>query len=74
MLHQIGVSFDLFCDARKHKIKIWNEIIPRKNGSMQFTVSVQLREFVTLNYLGQSKGEIWTALENLKPKNNLNFI
>ena len=21
MLHQVGVSFDLYCDARKHKIK-----------------------------------------------------
>ena len=23
MLHQVGVSFDLYYDARKHKIKIW---------------------------------------------------
>jgi len=22
VLHQVGVSFDLYCDARKHKIKI----------------------------------------------------
>ena len=22
MLHQVGVSFDLYCDARKHRIKI----------------------------------------------------
>ena len=22
-LHQVGVSFDLYCDARKHKIKRW---------------------------------------------------
>ena len=23
MLHQVGVSFDLYYDARKHKIKMW---------------------------------------------------
>jgi hypothetical protein len=23
VLHQVGVSFDLYCDARKHKIKIY---------------------------------------------------
>ena len=23
MLHQVGVSFDLYCDARKRKIKMW---------------------------------------------------
>ena len=23
VLHQVGVSFDLYCDARKHRIKIW---------------------------------------------------
>ena len=28
MLHQVGVSFDLFYDARKHKIKIVGDLIP----------------------------------------------
>ena len=23
VLHQVGVSFDLYCDARKHKIRIY---------------------------------------------------
>ena len=41
---------------------------------MQFTVSVQFREFVTLDYLGQSKEEIWSALETLKTTNKLNSI
>ena len=27
MLHQVGVSFDLYYDARKHKIKIYRNII-----------------------------------------------
>ena len=27
MLHQVGVSFDLYYDARKHKIKIYRFII-----------------------------------------------
>ena len=26
MLHQVGVSFDLYYDARKHKIKIYDYI------------------------------------------------
>jgi hypothetical protein len=25
VLHQVGVSFDLYCDARKHKIKIYQK-------------------------------------------------
>jgi hypothetical protein len=41
---------------------------------MQFTVTVQHRDFVTLDYLGQSKGEIRTVLETLKTTNNLNSI
>ena len=27
MLHQVGVSFDLYYDARKHKIKTFNKLI-----------------------------------------------
>jgi hypothetical protein len=27
VLHQVGVSFDLYYDARKHKIKIYRNII-----------------------------------------------
>ena len=29
MLHKVGVSFDLYYDARKHKIKILNDIVNR---------------------------------------------
>jgi len=27
VLHQVGVSFDLYYDARKHKIKKYNKLI-----------------------------------------------
>ena len=46
---------------------------PRKNDSIQITVSVQHRDFVTLDYLGESKGEVWTVLQTLNTTNNLEF-
>ena len=36
MLHQVGVSFELYYDARKHKIKIWVELVTEgKQNSTQ---------------------------------------
>jgi hypothetical protein len=33
VLHQVGVSFDLYYDARKHKIKIYSLSVRRENLS-----------------------------------------
>ena len=41
MLHQVGVSFDLYCDARKHKIK----------GKRFYQVCLVLRSGMCDNYL-----------------------
>ena len=30
VLHQVGVSFDLYYDARKHKIKIYSALVALK--------------------------------------------
>ena len=41
MLHQVGVSFDLYYDARKHKIKMYFHLL--EFACREFTVYDKLR-------------------------------
>ena len=41
MLHQVGVSFDLYYDARKHKIKILDGIKIRRLGWTGHVTSIE---------------------------------
>ena len=47
MLHQVGVSFDLYCDARKHKIKV--------PGNSENQFANQMYTFCEINWEGLSK-------------------
>ena len=67
MLHQFGVSFDLYCDTRKHKIKITQNIkkehiIPLETlhpqGALHYAVHTQQadREHYSWPYVTRRSG------------------
>jgi hypothetical protein len=46
VLHQVGVSFDLYYDARKHKIKIYLNVLT--HGYLMFPSTARLATLIQL--------------------------
>ena len=55
MLHQVGVSFDLYYDARKHKIKTPFTYLPLRDRS--FNKEIRVSHHVTCNVSGTDQIE-----------------
>ena len=60
MLHQVGVSFDLYYGARKHKIKIYQP--PFVIRSIQLVIILQLLSTQFVTNLHRSALSAWTTL------------